>query len=230
MLPGHFEATLNHWDYFKLLFLQKQWEMAEAAVLPEESCITCFLQWASAPTPSSEFGIQLALNAARVHPTQLAVDRGWYKTFCPCQQHGLACSWPPITRPAQQLCLSLCVQDAHARCMQQAGGVLFPPEILWHAQPFPSQAKDNTCWWGPPEATHCRTNVTGQLCPGNLPPKPLYWYGAGLKCFPTTPGEIPPPHRHIPPPLFLGTPDNHCSTSHSLSAELRPYWSLSTGN
>lgn len=191
---------------------------------------TCFLQWASAPTPSSEFGIQLALNAARVHPTQLAADHGWYKTFCPCQQHGLACSWPPITRPAQQLCLSLCVQDAHARCTQQVGGVLFPPEILWHAQPFPSQAKDNTCWWGPPEATHCRANVTGQLCPANLPPKPLYWYGAGLKCFPTTPGEIPPPHRHIPPPLFLGTPDNHCSTSHSLSAELRPYWSLSTGN
>lgn len=38
--PGHFETSLNRWDYFKLLFLQKQREMAEEAVLLEESCVT----------------------------------------------------------------------------------------------------------------------------------------------------------------------------------------------
>lgn len=40
LAPSPFEKGLNCCDYFKLLFLRKQWEMAEEAILLEQSCTT----------------------------------------------------------------------------------------------------------------------------------------------------------------------------------------------
>lgn len=100
LLPSRSEKSLNHCDYFKLLFLHKQWEMAEEATLLEQSCITYTLCNLLPLHPL----MQLTLNSAQIHPAQLAADHSPSETFCPRQKHGLACNWSPVTHPAQQLC------------------------------------------------------------------------------------------------------------------------------
>lgn len=120
--------------------------MAEEAVLPGELDHTHSVQLASAPTPPPESGIQLTLNTALVHPTELAADHGWHKTPCPLQQQGLACCWPPVTHPAQQLCLLLCAQGVLSQVCTASWRCPLPTCICGMCSPATQAAAGNIIW------------------------------------------------------------------------------------